>query len=171
MYFWTLPKQVATSLLKWLLIHLRRHHKRWAQPIRIAKAWSRKYVRHCRLPLQREWLLLSSSVYLLISNIRSSSSLEQPHSVNHGTWVYLRRILQTGKSDKKLWNRLLLIKNNSRQNAWHIFKKNHLPILPNGNFKWDDTRRVCRFCNIPTPNMNQFGSHSMGKWFFLMFLK
>ncbi|CAG5098701.1 Oidioi.mRNA.OKI2018_I69.XSR.g15899.t2.cds [Oikopleura dioica] len=44
-----------------------------------------------------------------------------------------------------------------------ITQKNHLPILPNGNFKWDDTRRVCRFCNIPTPNMNQFGSHSMGK--------
>ncbi|CBY25056.1 unnamed protein product [Oikopleura dioica] len=38
-----------------------------------------------------------------------------------------------------------------------------LPILPNSNFRWEDSRRVCRFCNIATPSLAQFKSHSMGK--------
>lgn len=35
--------------------------------------------------------------------------------------------------------------------------------LPNGNFQWEDVRRVCRHCNVETPNLNQHESHRRGK--------
>ena len=31
--------------------------------------------------------------------------------------------------------------------------------LANGNFQENDVRRICRYCNKETPNINQYDSH------------
>ena len=56
-----------------------------------------------------------------------------------------------------------LISMGRRQSELKSTIEGQISVLKNGNFQWEDSRRICRHCNVETPNLNQYESHRKGK--------